>query len=113
VGLQPGDVAQKRAGVASSSFRTAPAFLVDPKNGVSYNGRANSAVPHDTFQALENTPVSGTGPAPYRKSWEPGGKPAHRSPAIVSHYNVQPMINVYAAVEGRDLGAGLDEVASA
>ena len=25
-------------------------------------------------------------------------------PAVVSHYNVQPMINIYASVDGRDLG---------
>jgi multidrug efflux pump subunit AcrB len=29
---------------------------------------------------------------------------------LVSHYNAQPMINVYAAVDGRDLGAVSDEV---
>ena len=32
-------------------------------------------------------------------------------PAVISHYNVQPMINVYAAVDGRDLGGVADEVA--
>src|SRR5207302_2377483 len=31
-------------------------------------------------------------------------------PASVSHYNAQPMINVYAAVDGRDLGSVADEV---
>ena len=30
---------------------------------------------------------------------------------MVSHYNVQPMINVYASVDGRDLGGVADEVA--
>ena len=29
---------------------------------------------------------------------------------MISHYNVQPMINVYASVSGRDLGAVADEV---
>ena len=28
-------------------------------------------------------------------------------PALISHYNAQPMIDVYASVEGRDLG-GVD-----
>ena len=31
-------------------------------------------------------------------------------PASISHYNVQPMINVYAAVDGRDLGSVANEV---
>jgi multidrug efflux pump subunit AcrB len=32
-------------------------------------------------------------------------------PAVVSHYNVQPMINVYSTVNGRDLGGVSDDVA--
>jgi multidrug efflux pump subunit AcrB len=31
-------------------------------------------------------------------------------PASISHYNVQPMINVYASVSGRDLGSLAEEV---
>src|SRR5260370_10961858 len=31
-------------------------------------------------------------------------------PAEVAHYNTQPMINIYAAVDGRDLGGVADEV---
>ena len=27
------------------------------------------------------------------------------SPGVVSHYNVQPVIDIYGAVQGRDLGA--------
>src|SRR5260370_9198722 len=33
-------------------------------------------------------------------------------PATISHFNSQPMINVYAAVDGRDLGGVSDEVAT-
>jgi multidrug efflux pump subunit AcrB len=31
-------------------------------------------------------------------------------PAVVSHYNIQPLINVYASVDGRDLGAVAEEI---
>ncbi len=31
-------------------------------------------------------------------------------PASISHYNVQPMINIYASVDGRDLGGVSDDV---
>ena len=33
--------------------------------------------------------------------------------AEASHYNAQPMINVYASVQGRDLGAVAGDVAEA
>jgi len=113
VGLQARDVAQNVLVSLSSSFQTAPAFWLDPKNGVSYNVAVQTPQYRmDTFQALENTPVSGTGPGAVPQIL---GNLVQASttarPAIVSHYNVQPMINVYAAVEGRDLGAVSDEVA--
>jgi multidrug efflux pump subunit AcrB len=65
----------------------------------------------DSYQALQNTPISGS---------YPGAAPqilgnlvqTHTTsrPAEISHYTTQPMINVYAAVEGRDLGGVADEV---
>ncbi|MGC1613556.1 MAG: efflux RND transporter permease subunit [Candidatus Acidiferrum sp.] len=112
VGLQAKDVAQNLLVSLSSSFQTSPAFWLDPKNGVSYNVAVQSPQYRvDTYQALENTPITGT---------KPGVQPqilgnlvnistAARQ-AEISHYNVQPMINVYAAVDGRDLGAVSDEV---
>jgi multidrug efflux pump subunit AcrB len=113
VGLQARDVAQNLLVSLSSSFQTAPAFWLDPKNGVSYNVAVQTPQYRmDTFQALQNTPVSGSAP---------GARPqilgnlvqasTTARPAVISHYNVQPMINVYAAVSGRDLGAVSDEVA--
>jgi multidrug efflux pump subunit AcrB len=113
VGLQARDVAQNVLVSLSSSFQTAPAFWLDPKNGVSYNVAVQTPQYRmDTFQALQNTPVSGTGPgaAPQILGNLVQASTTAR-PAIVSHYNVQPMINVYAAVDGRDLGAVSDEVA--
>jgi multidrug efflux pump subunit AcrB len=115
VGLQTRDVAQNLLISLSSSFQTAPSFWLDPKNGVSYNVAVQTPqYRNDSLQALQNTPINGgTGTA---------GSPAQIlanlvhtsttvSPAVVSHYNVQPMINVYAAVDGRDLGGVSDLVA--
>src|SRR5579859_5547705 len=112
VGLQAKDVAQNLLVSLSSSFQTTPAFWLDPKNGVSYNVAVQSPQYRvDTFQALENTPVTGA---------SPGASPqiignlvditTTARQAEISHYNVQRMINVYAAVDGRDLGGVSDEV---
>ncbi len=112
VGMQSRDVAQNVLVSLSSSFQTAPAFWLDPKNGVEYSVAVQEPQYRvDSFQALQNTPISGS---------SPGAQPqilgnlvqttTTARPAEISHYNVQPMINVYAAVDGRDLGGVADEV---
>src|SRR5579864_8753168 len=112
VGLQAKDVAQNLLVSLSSSFQTAPAFWLDPKNGVSYNVAVQTPQYRvDSYQALENTPVTGSTP---NASPQILGNLVNISTtarqAEISHYNVQPMINVYAAVDGRDLGGVSDEV---
>jgi multidrug efflux pump subunit AcrB len=112
VGMQSRDVAQNVLVSLSSSFQTSPAFWLDPKNGVEYS--VNVQEPQyrvDTYQALQNTPISGS---------YPGAAPqilgnlvqtsTTARPAEVSHYTTQPMINVYASVDGRDLGSVADQV---
>jgi CzcA family heavy metal efflux pump len=112
IGLQARDVAQSVLISLSSSFQTAPAFWLDPKNGVEYNVTVQSPQYRvDTYQALENTPVTGVSPSvsPQILANLVSITPTSRQ-AEISHYNVQPMINVYAAVDGRDLGAVSDQV---
>src|SRR5690349_13848928 len=112
VGMQSRDVAQNVLVSLSSSFQTAPAFWLDPKNGVEYNVAVQEPQYRvDSYQALQNTPISGSAP---------GAAPqilgnlvqTHTTtrPAEVSHYTSVPMINVYAAVDGRDLGSVSDQV---
>ena len=112
VGMQTRDVAQNLLVSLSSSFQTAPSFWLDPRNGVSYSVAVQTPQYRmDTYQALQNTPITGS---------TPGAAPqilgnlvrtsATTRPAEISHYNAQPMINVYAAVYGRDLGGVADEI---
>ena len=113
VGMQARDIAQNVLISLSSSFQTAPNFWLDPRNGVSYNVAVQTPQYRmDSYQALQNTPVTGTGVN--------GSRPqilgnlvntsTQARPASISHYNVQPMINVYASVSGRDLGSVAKEV---
>ncbi len=112
VGMQSRDVAQNVLVSLSSSFQTAPAFWLDPKNGVEYNVAVQEPQYRvENYQALQNTPISGSAP---------GSRPqilgnlvttsTTARPAEISHYTTQPMINIYAAVDGRDLGGVADEV---
>jgi CzcA family heavy metal efflux pump len=112
VGLQAKDVANNLLVSLSSSFQTAPAFWLDPKNGVAYNVAVQSPQYRvDSYQALANTPVTGTAPGtPPQIIGNLVDIHTTARQAEISHYNVQPMINVYAAVDGRDLGGVSDEV---
>ena len=60
----------------------------------------------DTIDALMSTPMSwrrGRGPRSCSSNLAAASSAA-RTPAVVNHYNVQPVFDVYANVQGRDLG---------
>ena len=112
VGMESRDVAQNLLVSLSSSFQTAPAFWLDPKNGVEYQVAVQEPQYRvDSYQALQNTPINNTsrGSTPQILGNLVQTSTVTR-PAEISHYTTQPMINVYAAVDGRDLGSVADEV---
>ena len=110
VGLTQRDVAQNVLVSLSSSFQTSPTFWVNPKNGVSYNLAVMSPQYRvDSLQALMNTPInSSTASNPQVLANLATATPL-TSPAVVSHYNVAPVVDVYASVDGRDLGGVADD----
>jgi multidrug efflux pump subunit AcrB len=88
----------------SGSFQTSPSFWVDPKGGTQYQVVAQT--PQYRLQNLNdlgNTPLNGT-----RNSSQILSNliSIHRSaaPAVVSHYNATPSIDIYGSVQGADLG---------
>jgi multidrug efflux pump subunit AcrB len=112
VGLQTRDVAQNLLVSLSSSFQTSPNFWLDPRNGVSYSVAVQTPQYRvDTLRALENTPINNSAAgAPAQILGNLVSTSTVARPASVSHYNIQPMINVYASVDSRDLGAVSNEV---
>jgi multidrug efflux pump subunit AcrB len=105
VGLQQRDVAQNLLVSLSGSFQTSPTFWLNPENGVTYNVAVQTPeYKIDSLQALMNTPVDAPGaPAPQVLANLATISPAV-TPALVSHYNIQPVMDVYSSVQGRDLG---------
>jgi CzcA family heavy metal efflux pump len=106
VGMNPRDVAQSVLVSLSGSFQVAPAFWLNPKNGVTYSLVVQSPQYRMTsLQELMNLPVSD----PAAPNTQVLGNLAQLTPtarpAVVSHYNVQPVIDVYASTQDRDLGA--------
>ncbi len=104
VGLTARDVAQSALVSLSGSFQTSPNFWLNPKNEVTYQIAVQSPQYRMTnLQDLLDIPVtSQQGPQLMGNLVQMS--PVTR-PATVNHYNVQPVIDVYASTQDRDLGA--------
>jgi CzcA family heavy metal efflux pump len=110
VGISERDVAQNLLVSLSSSFQTTPSFWLNPKNGVTYNVNVMSPQYRiDSMQALMNTPVSNGNSATQVLANLADVKPV-MTPAVVNHYNVTPVVDVYASVDGRDLGGVASDI---
>ena len=119
IGLTQKDVATSLLVALSGSFQTTPSFYLDPKSGVSYNIAIQAPQYRmNSLAALESLPVTGTAAA-QPASGANGGPGAARPVQVlgnlasiapgaelgtVSHYDVQPVIDLYANVDGTDLG---------
>jgi multidrug efflux pump subunit AcrB len=105
VGFTPRDVASDLLISLSGSFQTSPTFWLDPRTGVSYNIAAQTPQYRvNSLQDLQNIPISSPNGAPPQILGNLAAISRGASLAAVSHYNVQPVVNIYGAVQGRDLG---------
>jgi CzcA family heavy metal efflux pump len=106
VGFTQRDVAQNLLISLSGSFQTVPAFWLDPRTGVTYNIEAETPqYRNDTLQDLQNIPVTGPGTGQSEILANLASFHLGSEMGLVSHYNVQPVIDIYGAVQDRDLGA--------
>jgi CzcA family heavy metal efflux pump len=111
VGLTERDVADNVLVSLSSSFQTTPNFWLNPKNGVSYNIAVQTPqYKLDSIDAVGNIPVnSPMVPAP--QLFENLSTMSRMSePAVLSHYDVQRVVDIYGSVQGRDLGGVANDV---
>ncbi|BAY74635.1 putative multidrug efflux pump, AcrB/AcrD/AcrF family protein [Nostoc linckia NIES-25] len=109
-GLTQRDVANNLLTSLSSSGQTSPNFWLDPVKGVSYpvavqvpQYKLNSL---DKIQSLPITNGSNSSQLLSNLSVVQRGK----APAVVNHYNVQPVFDIYANVQGRDLGGVASDI---
>jgi multidrug efflux pump subunit AcrB len=100
------DVANNLLISLSGSGQTSPTFWLNPATGVSY--AVATMTPQyrmDSLQDLRSIPITGggSGTAPQRLE---GLADVTRGAgmAVVSHYDVQPVIDIFGSVQGRDLG---------
>jgi multidrug efflux pump subunit AcrB len=122
MGLTQRDVAQSLLISLSGSFQTNPTFYLDPKNGVDYNIAVQTPQSQlSSPAALSAMPVSSTSAATSANTSPTSGAPGATAPSqilgnlatlsptsemgTVSHYDVQPVLDIYSNVEGNDLGS--------
>ncbi|HWY95626.1 MAG TPA: efflux RND transporter permease subunit, partial [Steroidobacteraceae bacterium] len=135
-GFQQRQIGQNLLIALSGSSQTSPNFWLNPKNGVSYP--LMTMTPQytvDSLDALRNIPLAGASPnagggaasaagAGAAAGASPGVPGAAKSQilgslgtldrgsqeAVISHYNVQPVIDIFGSVQGRDLGGVAREI---
>ena len=123
LGLTQQDVAGSVLVSLSSTTQVSPNFWVNPLNRVNY--RVAVQTPDYAIHSVDtlmNTPIVKAQTSSQPSSASGGGAPKTKGtpaqllsnladlgrgfePANINHYNVQPVYNIYANVQGRDLGA--------
>ncbi|MDR3100559.1 MAG: efflux RND transporter permease subunit [Paraburkholderia sp.] len=108
-GFTQKDVASDLLITLSGSQQTTPTFWLNPMNGVSYN--VITEAPQytiDSLQSLANIPLTANGRSNILGSLASMRRVSGN--AVVTHYNAQTTIDIYASADGRDLGAVSDDV---
>ena len=105
VGLTQRDVASSVLISLSGSFQTSPTFWLSPQNGVSYP-IATQAQQYRLADlgSLETIPLTGPGTRTSSLLASVGSIDRGSGTSLVSHYDIQPVIDIYGAVHDRDLG---------
>ncbi len=107
LGYSQFDIANNLLITLSGSFQTSPTFWVNPKNHVSYPVATQTPQYYmKSLQALGNITIANA-----TKDSDPQilGAMMHTKrtmePVVVSHYNVQPVIDIFASIQDTDLGS--------
>jgi multidrug efflux pump subunit AcrB len=105
------DVANSMLNSLSGSFQISPMFFLNFNNGVSYN--LVTQTPQYSIQSLQdlqNTPLNAATAAHPEILADVASIRRTNEMEVINHYNIRRVIDIYAAVQGRDLGAAGREV---
>jgi multidrug efflux pump subunit AcrB len=127
IGLSQSNVAQSLLVALSGSFQTTPNYYLDPKTGVSYNIAVQAPQYElDSLAELKSLPVTSSIATQQAATAAQTGAQSTTVPGVttpvnvlgnlasivpgtemgtVSHYDVQPVLDIYSNVDGTDLGS--------
>jgi multidrug efflux pump subunit AcrB len=104
-GVTAADVTNSLVVDLASSSQVAPVYWLNEKNGVTYPiALQTPQYQIDTLPELQNLPINATG-APTTVLGGIADIRRTHSDAVVSQYDISPMVQIYATTQGRDLGA--------
>jgi multidrug efflux pump subunit AcrB len=118
INLSEANIANNALATLSGSGQTAPTYWLDTVNGISH--LVDMQTPQSQLTSmndLETIPVD-------QGNGDPGGQQSQLlgalgkitqtgTPLLVSHYSIQPSVDIFISNQGRDLGAVYDQVAQA
>jgi len=111
LGLTERDVTNSLLVMLAGSSQVAPTFWLDPKNGVQYPIVMQTPQYRvDTLSELRNLPITATTTTVPQVLAGVANISRNASNAVVSQYNIQPMVQIYATTQGRDLGAVASDI---
>src|ERR1700693_5775635 len=110
-GFTPRDVATNLLISLSGSFQTSPTYWLNPKNGVSYSIATQTPQYRvDSLQDLQNIPITGVSGASPAILGSLATIRRATGMSLVSHYDIQPVIDIYGSVQRRDLVGVADDI---
>jgi multidrug efflux pump subunit AcrB len=109
LGLTQRNVANNLIISLSSSVQAFPNYWLDPKNGVSYLLAEQTPMSRlDSMDAILDTPIISSTNSSTKRPQELLSNIAHiertTTAGVINHYNVRPVYDIFANVQGRDLG---------
>ncbi|MDR3476461.1 MAG: efflux RND transporter permease subunit [Gammaproteobacteria bacterium] len=101
------DIASNMLISLSGSFQTQPTFWLSPANGVSYPIVTQAPqYAMDSLESLRNVPITTLGRTATPQILGAMATISRSMVSVVeSHYNAQPIIDIFASIQDRDLGS--------
>jgi multidrug efflux pump subunit AcrB len=111
VGLTERDVTNSLVINLAGSAQVAPTYYLNPDNGVSYSIVLQTPqFQIDSLSALQTLPITAASTAIPPILGGIANITRATSSAVVSQYDIQSMVQIYATTQGRDLGAVASDV---
>jgi multidrug efflux pump subunit AcrB len=111
VGLTERDVVNSLTINLSGSGQVAPTYYLNPDNGVNYSVVMQTPQYQvDSLSALENLPITSNVPSNAPILGGVANITRTMSSAMVSQYDIQPLVQIFATPQGRDLGGIASDV---
>ena len=109
-GVTAADVTNSLVVNLASSSQVAPVYWLNAKNGVTYPiAMQTPQYQVDSLSALQNLPINASG-APTTVLGGIAEIRRTHGDAVISQYDISPMVEIYATTRGRDLGAVSNDI---